>query len=72
MIGDRRSIDALTEIASNPKLNTSAQRLGAVALGLVGDTRQIAWNRQISIGLNYRASVETLTGRDGRGVLDLP
>ncbi len=69
-IGDRDSIAPLAKALANKKLKTLPRAFSAVALGLVGDKESLPWNSKIAEGLNYRASVETLTG-SGTGILDI-
>ena len=42
----------------------------AVALGGVADKELLPWNSKIAVGMNYRASVETLTNQQS-GILDI-
>ncbi|MAE77750.1 MAG: hypothetical protein CMJ85_12885 [Planctomycetes bacterium] len=69
-IGDRRVIPGLVEQLEDKRLQNVNRAFSAVALGLVGDKEELPWNSKISFGINYRASVETLT-RSGTGVLDI-
>lgn len=68
LIGDRRAIRPLIEFLGDK--NSRRQRFAARALGLVGDPEALPWQSRISVQINYRANVETLTSQTG-GVLDL-
>ncbi|MAE77394.1 MAG: hypothetical protein CMJ85_11055 [Planctomycetes bacterium] len=70
-IGDRRVLPGLVDQLSNKKLQPLSRAFSAVALGLVGDKEELPWNSKISVDLNYRANVETLTGNGGTGILDI-
>jgi HEAT repeat protein len=69
-IGDRRVIASLVELLGDKSLQPVNRAFAAVALGLVGDKELMPWNSKISININYRANVETLTG-GGTGILDI-
>lgn len=70
-VGDARSIDALVAMLSDREVTGGARGFAAVALGLVADKEPLPWNVKISVGINYRAGVETLTSPAGTGVLDI-
>lgn len=70
LIGDRRSIDPLTEMLLDTELSALPRAFAAAALGGVCDRRELPWNTPISIDINYRANVETLTDQRA-GVLDI-
>ncbi|MEE9128339.1 MAG: hypothetical protein V3U11_14500, partial [Planctomycetota bacterium] len=69
-IGDRRTIKPLVKMLFNDKLGDLSRAFAAVALGGVADKEKLPWNSKIARNMNYRASVETLTG-SGAGVLDI-
>jgi len=69
-IGDRRSISGLVELLSKKDLQPLNRAFAAVALGLVCDKEDLPWNSKISVNINYRANVETLTGGT-TGILDI-
>lgn len=69
-IGDRRVITGLVELLGDKQLQPLNRAFAAVALGLVGDKELMPWNSKISVNINYRANVETLTG-GGTGILDI-
>jgi HEAT repeat protein len=69
-IGDRRSIDPLTRMLFDPSITSLSRAFAAVALGGIADKESLPWNSKIAVGINYRASVETLTNSVS-GVLDI-
>lgn len=69
-IGDQRSVDPLVKLVANKDLSGEARAFAIVALGIVGDKEELPWNTKISQDMNYRASVNTLTG-GSIGVLDI-
>jgi hypothetical protein len=69
-IGDRRSIEPLKKMLFDESLTPLSRAFAAVALGGVADKEDLPWNSKIGVGLNYRASVETLTNRQS-GILDI-
>ncbi len=69
-VGDRRAVPPLVDMLFDKSLTRTTRAFAAVALGIVGDKEDLPWNSKIAFGLNYRASVETLTGGAG-GILDL-
>jgi HEAT repeat protein len=70
-IGDSRSIDPLVAMLENHELSAGARGFAAVALGIVADKEARPWNSKISVGLNYRASTETLTDQTNSGILNI-
>jgi len=70
-IGDRRSIVPLIEMLEDDQETPLACGFAAAALGNICDPARLPWNASISSNLNYRAATETLTGMDGRGILDI-
>ncbi len=71
-LGDRRAIPKLVMFLENPEHTDTSRGFAAAALGLVADRAMLPWNATISIDLNYRASVPTLTSPSaGTGVLDI-
>jgi hypothetical protein len=69
-IGDKRTIAPLTKLLLNKDLNGLSRAFAAVALGGVADKEPLPWNSKISVNINYRASVETLTNQS-TGILDI-
>ena len=69
-IGDSRTIAPLIKMLFDDKLTDLSRAFAAVALGGVGDKEELPWNSKIGCNMNYRASVETLTG-SGTGILDI-
>lgn len=70
MIGDRDSVRPLIRTMQNEDMTPLARAFAASALGGIADDASMPWNAEISVGLNYRAVVETLT--DGTsGLLDI-
>ncbi|MBL8897889.1 MAG: hypothetical protein JNM84_09680 [Planctomycetes bacterium] len=69
-IGDARSIDPLVQLVNSKDLTAEARAFAIVALGIVGDKEEYPWNTKIAENMNYRASVQTLTG-GSVGVLDI-
>jgi HEAT repeat protein len=69
-IGDRRSIEPLKKMLFDESLTPLSRAFAAVALGGVADKEMLPWNSKIAVGMNYRASVETLTNRSS-GILDI-
>jgi hypothetical protein len=70
-IGDRRVLPGLAQLLDNRKLQPLNRAFAAVALGVIGDKEDLPWNSKISVDINYRANVETLTSRGGTGILDI-
>jgi len=69
-IGDNRSIDPLVKMLFDTKLTNLSRAFAAVALGGVADKELLPWNSKISVNMNYRAAVETLTNQQA-GILDI-
>lgn len=69
-IGDRRSIEPLVALLHDETAQPLSRAFAAVALGGIGDSREIPWNAHFGAGINYRASVSTLTDQ-AMGILDL-
>ena len=68
-VGDRRSIDALVEVHRDPSTTEWGRGYAMAALGAIAEPSSSPWYAELSINLNYRAGVSTLS--DGhRGVLD--
>lgn len=70
LVGDRRTIDPLLRLLADQDLTKLARAFSAAALGGVGDRDPLPWHAKIAPGLNYRATVETLTDQRA-GVLDI-
>lgn len=70
MIGDRESVEPLIRAMENEDMTPFARAFAAVALGGIADKELLPWNAKLSVGINYRAAVETLTGSSA-GVLDI-
>lgn len=71
-IGDRRAIEPLVKFLENREHTDTSRGFAAAALGMVADRSMLPWNATISVDLNYRASVPTLTSPGaGTGVLDI-
>jgi HEAT repeat protein len=70
-IGDRRSIEPLIALLKNQEITGAARGLAAAALGVVADKEALPWNSKLAVGINYRASTETLTSTSGTGLLDI-
>ena len=71
-IGDSRSIDPLVAMLKRKEgLTDTARGFSAVALGIVADKELLPWNAKLSADMNYRASVSTLQGEGGTGILDI-
>ncbi|MFQ5503530.1 MAG: HEAT repeat domain-containing protein, partial [Planctomycetota bacterium] len=70
-IGDKRSINPLITMLQDKSIKELPRAFAAVALGLVGDKEELPWNSKIAVNNNYRANVETLTGNNGTGILDI-
>jgi HEAT repeat protein len=71
-IGDSRSIDPLVAMLKKKEgLTDTARGFSAVALGIVCDKELLPWNAKLSADMNYRASVSTLQGEGGTGILDI-
>lgn len=71
LIGDVRSIEPLIAMLKNRSFTERARAFAAVALGIVADKDPLPWNSRISVGVNYRATAETLCDNTGRGVLNI-
>jgi HEAT repeat protein len=69
-IGDKRTIQPLIKVLFDEKIPEIARAFTAAALGGIADKENLRWNSKIACDMNYRASVETLTGA-GTGVLDI-
>lgn len=70
LIGDRRSMEPLTELLLDTEQSALPRAFAAAALGGICDRRDLPWNTPISVSINYRANVETLTDQNA-GVLDI-
>ncbi|GAB4150031.1 MAG: hypothetical protein Fur0037_18460 [Planctomycetota bacterium] len=69
-IGDRRAIDSLLSMLRDREAPALRRAFAAAALGAIADEDPHPWNAVLADGVNYRASVPTLT--DGAsGVLDI-
>jgi HEAT repeat protein len=69
-VGDRRSIDPLIATLKDRERTFLAKAFAAVALGGIGDKDPLPWNTVIATGMNYMATVDTLTN-GSTGVLDI-
>jgi len=69
-IGDKRSIDPLKKMLFDQSITELSRAFAAVALGGIADKEDLPWNSKIAVGINYRASVETLTN-SSTGILDI-
>ena len=69
-IGDKRTIDPLVKLLHNESITPLSRAFAAVALGGVADKEPLPWNSKISVDMNYRAAVETLTNHVS-GILDI-
>jgi len=69
-VRDRRSIDPLIGALQDPERTFLAKAFAAVALGGIGDKSPLPWNVAIASGMNYMATVDTLTN-GSTGVLDI-
>jgi len=70
LIDDRRLLAPLVAIVDDTSRTPLARAYAAAALGCIADPAPEAWNLELCIGLNYRATVATLL--DGAaGILDL-
>ena len=69
-VGDHSAVGPLVRMLFDRELAQLSRAFAAAALGTVADKERLPWNSKIGFGLNYRASVETLTG-SAKGVLDL-
>jgi len=70
-LSDRRSIDALTTMLRNLKLDDTARTTAAVALGRIADASPLTWRSLLATGTNYHGAPQSLTNPEGTGVLDL-
>jgi HEAT repeat protein len=69
-VGDRRSIDPLIKTLQDRERTFLAKAFAAVALGGIGDKDPLPWNTLLASGMNYMATVDTLTN-GSTGVLDI-
>lgn len=69
-IGDKRSITPLKNMLFDQSITELSRAFAAVALGGIADKEDLPWNSKIAVGINYRASVETLTN-SATGILDI-
>ncbi len=70
VVGDRRSIDDLIATMQDRERTFLAKAFAAVALGGIGDKETLPWNTILATGMNYMATVDTLTN-GATGVLDI-
>ncbi len=70
-IGDQRTVEPLLRFLSDDDLTKLSRAFVAAALGSIADKEPLPFNVRYAFHSNYRASVETLTGAGGTGVLDL-
>ena len=69
-IGDRRSLEPLLMMSSEPSLTPLTRAFAVVALGSICDKAPLPWNAAYASTTNYRAATDTLT--DGAaGILDI-
>ena len=54
----------------NESLTERARGFAAVALGIVADKELLPWNSKISVDLNYRAAVSSLSD-GGSGIVEI-
>ena len=66
----RRPTDPLVDLLLDEQRTGLSRAFAAVALGGIADRRNLPWNSELVIGVNYRAAVETLTNGIS-GVLDI-
>ena len=70
LMGDRRCIDPLIAMLGDDEHTQLTLAFAAAALGGVGDKEALPWSTPLTVDVNYRARVPTLT--NGRaGVLDI-
>lgn len=67
---DRRSIDPMIAALEDPERTKLARAFAAAALGFIGDKDLLPWNAGVADGINYLATVDTLTN-GMTGVLDI-
>jgi len=60
----------LVKLLHNESITPLSRAFAAVALGGVADKEPLPWNSKISVDMNYRAAVETLTNHVS-GILDI-
>lgn len=69
LVGDRRAISRLVDFVADAKGRDLPRSFATVALGMIGDSDKMPWNERIAANVNYRATVDTLSGASG--VLDI-
>lgn len=69
-IGDRRSVAPLLRMLDDTALGSLPRAFAAAAVGGVCDRYDLPWNTPLRVGVNYGATVETLTDQRA-GVLDI-
>ncbi|MCA8963611.1 MAG: HEAT repeat domain-containing protein [Planctomycetes bacterium] len=69
-IGDRRAIDELIALTTDPELPKLGKAFVAAALGGVGDKDDVPWNQPLMIDANYSSAVDTLSNGYS-GILDI-
>ncbi len=70
-ISDKPTIDTLLELAGDGSQPSLPRAFAVVTLGLLADRKPFPWNHAFLAGLNYRAMVETLSGAQRNGILDI-
>ncbi len=70
LIGERRALAPLQQILGKSTVTHLARAFSAAALGGICDKEDLPWNVKISVDINYRAAVETLTNGQS-GILDI-
>lgn len=60
-IGDRRALRPLVTLLDDAEKQNLARAFAAVALGTISEKEMLPWNSPYSQGVNYYATVETLT-----------
>lgn len=70
LVGDRTSIEPLIEALQDRERPKLARAFAAAALGGIGDKDALPWNTRIAVGMNYMATVDTLTNGQ-TGILDI-
>ncbi len=69
-IGDRRAIDELIALTTDPELPKLGKAFVAAALGGVGDKDDVPWNQPLMLDANYSSPVDTLSNGN-TGILDI-
>lgn len=70
-VADRRAVDPLVRLVSDPDQMEVTRAYAAIAVGIVCERDRLPWPALYSNHFNYEAATATLISGDGNGILNL-